>query len=155
MEQTVAGINPIEKARHHAVVRPLRLRFRGLIPVMDWILDADLQARLSKADLILVDSPYFTPFRESTLWQALNVGNQAVIVLDDTRIPTLSRFCERVAHTNPGLLHRRVPIGHTFDVFSRPEAIRLWDRHTPAEVLKGWRRFILRNRLLKGGGQPS
>lgn len=152
MQQTVAQLTKPEQARHRALVRPLRLRFCGLIPVMDWVIDAELSTRLREADLILVDSPYFTPFRESTLRSALQHGENAVVVLDDVRIPTVRKFCDSLVAANPNLLHRRVAVGHTFDVFARLKGGRLHAAHMPVEILKGWRRFVLQKRLLGSGG---
>ena len=148
MQQTLDQLAPSEKARHTPLVRPLQRRWHGCFPVMDWPIDADLAGRLRSADLILVDSPYFAPFRESTLWSALVHGESAVVILDDTRIPTLSRFCDRIAASNPALLHRRVAVGHTFDIFARLPHTPLQLRHTALDVLKGWRRFFLARRLV-------
>jgi hypothetical protein len=143
MEQTRNLLSAGEKERHTALVRPLRRRMHGAFPVMDWPVDADLAGRLRGAGLILVDSPYYAPFRESTLWSALVHGGQAVVVLDDTRIPTLARFCDRIASCNPGLLHRRVRVGHTFDVFARFPGTSPRLRHSMVEIAKGWRRFLM------------
>jgi hypothetical protein len=142
MEQTVATLSPGEKERHTPLVRPLRRGMLGMFPVMDWEVDAGLSRRLRGSDLILVDSPYYAPFRESTLWSALLHSDHAVVVLDDTRIPTLARFCDRIASLNPGLLHRRVAVGHTFDVFARFPGTPLRLSHTLIEVMKGWRRYL-------------
>ena len=107
LEQTRAQLSEGEKSRHVALVRPLRRRMHGWFPVMDWHVDQELARVIGEVDLILVDSPYYAPFRESTLWSALVHNDHAVVVLDDTRIPTLSRFCDRLAANNPTLLHRR------------------------------------------------
>jgi hypothetical protein len=143
MEQTQKQLSDADRCRHIPLVRPLRFRMHGLFPVMDWSIDRDLAKRLNQADLILVDSPFLPPFRESTLWSALLNNNHAVIVLDDTRIPTLARFCDRITTMNPQLLHCRVAVGHTFDLFARiHDATPLRRSQTTLDVLKGWRRFM-------------
>ncbi|MGB8354337.1 MAG: hypothetical protein WCD79_10645, partial [Chthoniobacteraceae bacterium] len=144
MEQTRAQLSDGEKSRHVPLVRPLGRRMHGRFPVMDWPVDAALARAIGGADLILVDSPYYAPFRESTLWSALVHNDHALVVLDDTRIPTLSRFCDRLAASNPTLLHRRVKVGHTFDIFARTgDKAPLARSHSPLEILKGWRRFFM------------
>ena len=150
MEQTRNQLSAEEKGRHTALVRPLQRRMHGLIPMMDWPVDSTIAEKLGGADIILVDSPYFAPFRESTLWSALTHGRNAVVVLDDTRIPTLSRFCEVIVAQNPGLLHRRVAVGHTFDIFARAREEPLQMRHSIFEIAKGWRRFLLAGRYSGG-----
>ena len=144
MEQTRAHFSEEEKSRHVALVRPLSRRMHGLFPVRDWLVDPELARCIGEADLILVDSPYFAPFRESTLWTALVHNDHALVVLDDTRIPTLSRFCDRLAAGNPTLLHRRVKVGHTFDIFARiNDKAPLTQSHSLLDILKGWRRFFM------------
>ncbi len=143
MAQTVQGLPAALRVRHTALVRPLRLHFHGLIPLLDWTIDAELAGHLQAAELILVDAPFYTAFRERTLWTALNLNPQAVVVLDDTRVPTLSRFCDRIAAVNPGLLHARVRVGHGLDVFSAASTAALKVKHTPLEIVKGWRRYVL------------
>jgi len=144
MGETVARLEDEQKARHTALVRPLSVQMHGAYPVRDWTIDAEIRAKLARADLILVDSPYYVPFRESTLWSGLVENNHAVVVLDDARIRTVARFCDHLAAANPALLHRRVGVGHTFDVFGRPEGVIATRRgHGFIDVLKGWRRFFV------------
>lgn len=143
MEQTTRQLSDAERSRHTALVRPLRQHFHGLIPMQDWAVDPALATMISQADLILVDSPYYAPFRESTLWSALRHNDHAVVVLDDTRIPTLARFCDRLAQANPPLAHVHVPVGHGFDLFARlHDQTPLRRGHSPVEIAKGWRRFF-------------
>ncbi len=143
MEQTVARLTPEDRHRHTALVRSLKVRLHGGFPVKDWGVDPEIAAPLKNADLVLVDSPFYVPFRESTLWSALNHCDGAVIVLDDTRIPTLARFCDRIARANPGLLHRRVRVGHTFDLFARVDEAPLTLGLGIGDLAKGWRRFFM------------
>jgi len=143
MEQTHAQLSDDEKSRHVALVRPLSRRMHGWFPVMDWPVDPELACCIGEADLILVDSPYYAPFRESTLWSALAHNGHGIVVLDDTRIPTLSRFCDRLAAGNPTMLHRRVKVGHTFDVYARTDKVPLTRSQPLLDILKGWRRFFM------------
>ena len=144
MNQTMDQLSDEDKRASDSFVRPLRPRFHGLMPVMDWTIDEKIATKIREADLILVDSPFFPPFRESTLWSALLNNDHAVIILDDTRIPTVSRFCDRIAAANPALLHCRVQVGHTFDIFCRMhDQTQLKRAQTILEVVKGWRRFFI------------
>ena len=136
-------------ANHRPLVKPLSTRWWHGTPFLDWHLDAELTASLRSADIILIDSPYYPPFRESTLLSALSASSHALIVLDDTRIPTLERFCNRIAHRNPSLLHRRVRVGHCFDIFCRVDETPIDSRCGLVEVLKGWRRFLIGRNWLR------
>jgi hypothetical protein len=150
MEQTLKQIPKADRERHTALIRPLSRCWHDLVPQMDWRIDAELTERLQAADLILIDSPAYVPFRESTLWSVLNKSRLSVVVVDDTRIHTLSRSCDRMAAMNPGLLHQRVAVGHSFDLFARLDDAPLRVRYSPLEILKGWRRFFLGRRFLAG-----
>ncbi len=152
MAQTVAGLAPALRAsgRHVARVQPLRLRWRHGAPVRDWVLTGTLAEAVDAADLVLIDSPFHVPFRLSTLVSVLDRPTSALIVLDDTRIPTLARFCDRLAGQNPErLCHRRVQVGHGFDCFTRRDlqTSRPLDLSQPwTETPKAWRRFFMRPR---------
>jgi hypothetical protein len=141
LNQTTATLTEEEKEKHKSFVKPLALRFIGLFPVLDWQIDSEIKKDLEQADLILVDSPYYTPFRESTLWSALNFSENAVIILDDTRIPTLSRFCDRLSLVNHAM-HARVKVGHGFDMFYLQNSKKLHLKHSAADTIKGWYRFF-------------
>lgn len=143
MSETLSRLSAEERARHTALVRPLRLHWHYLMPVLDWTIDTELGRRMGSADLILIDAPFYPAFRERTLCSALIHSPHAVIVLDDTRVPTLSRFCNRIGTDNPPLLHARVRVGHGFDVFARSSDTPLRLRPAPLEILKGWRRYFL------------
>ncbi|HTX64318.1 MAG TPA: hypothetical protein VMD31_00975 [Opitutaceae bacterium] len=143
MERTVGALTEEQKARHHALVRPLRRHWCHLYPVLDWTVDAELRRCLESADLVLIDAPFHPAFRERTLRTALLHSPEAVIALDDTRIPTLARFCDRIAADNPAMRHARVAVGHGFDVFYRGRGVPLRWEAPPVETLKGWRRYLL------------
>jgi len=131
-------------AQHRGEVQPLQTKMLGCFPVLDWRVEGSLRASLAAADLVLVDSPYYTPFRESTLWTALQTCADALVIIDDTRIPTLRAFCDRIAARNPWIAHKRVKVGHGFDLFwCHGESSKLCLGHSMADCLKGWRRYFL------------
>lgn len=147
MQKSLEDCSPNLLARHRAFVIPLRHRMLGLFPVMDWDVQGEIGDILSSADLVLVDSPYFTPFRESTLWTSFQRSPQALIILDDTRIPTLMRFCKRLAFANPDLLYKQVNVGHGFGLFSCCNCRRLKLGQSLKDVLSGWRRYFMGRRF--------
>jgi len=143
LSKTVDSLSCDEARLHESAVSVLETRMFGGFPVLGWRIDRRLREQLSRADLILVDSPHFTPFREATLSASLQYGPQALAVLDDSRIPTVGRFCDRLAQQNPQLLHKRVTVGHGFDLFFRPDPSRpLACRSGFYDTLKGWRRYF-------------
>jgi hypothetical protein len=143
MNQTLKTLEENEKINHTAFVKPLKTRFLGLFPVFDWNISSELAKSISEADLILVDSPYYVPYRESTLWSALKYSKGAFVIIDDTRIPTLQRFCNRLFLSNPSLIHTRVGVGHSFDIFYHKSEEKLHLNHSIMDIAKGWRRYIL------------
>jgi len=143
MSKSLEALQPDERSRHRGSVSELRTKMHGGFPVLDWVLDDSVKREIGLADLILVDSPHFTPFRESTLWASLQYNPQALVILDDTRIPTLQSFCDRISFQNPQLLHRRISVGHGFDLFHRGDSGRaLHRKQSIVDVLKGWRRYF-------------
>jgi hypothetical protein len=143
LSKTVESLGGDGARLHESAVSMLKTRMVGGFPVLGWRIDKELKEQLGRADLILVDSPHFTPFREATLCASLQYGPQALTVLDDTRIPTVSRFCDRLANQNPQLLHKRVAVGHGFDLFFRTDPLRpLVCGVGFYETLKGWRRYF-------------
>jgi hypothetical protein len=131
-------------ALHQGAVESLRTKMLGWFPVLDWRVEESLLQKLVAADLVLVDSPYYTPFRESSLWTALLHCPDGLVILDDTRIPTLSTFCDRIAAKNPWIAHKRVKVGHGFDLFwCRGENAKLSLGHSMTDCFKGWRRYFL------------
>lgn len=143
LSKTVDSLCGHEAKLHHSAVSALETNMVGGFPVLGWRIDKRLEEQMGRADLILVDSPHFTPFREATLLASLQLGPQALIVLDDTRIPTLRRFCDRIASQNPQLLHRRVAVGHGFDLFYRVDpGVPLVRKQSLLDLVKGWRRYF-------------
>lgn len=143
LSKTVESLSCREAKLHESAVSALETNMVGGFPVLGWRIDKKLRQELGRADLILVDSPHFTPFREATLFASLQHGPQALIVLDDTRIPTLRRFCGDIASQNPQLLHRSVAVGHGFDLFHRVKTdLPLVRRQNLVDLVKGWRRYF-------------
>jgi hypothetical protein len=126
---------------HTQVVLALQTVWDQGAPFLSW----EIQG-LETAEFVLIDSPYYPPFREAVLLRALRQMQTGVIVLDDTRIPTLARFCDRIAARNPHLLHRRSQIGHGFDVFAKLTAMPIRDRRGLLETVKAYRRFMIGRR---------
>ena len=142
MQETQKTLTAVERSRHKTMVKPLTRQFVGSFPVLGWELDQAMQSSIEQAELILIDSPYYTPFRESVLWTSLNVSNQAIVVLDDVRIPTIQHFCDRLVKANSSIQHRRVKVGHTFDVFYRNGKESLQLNQSIVDIIKGWRRYF-------------
>lgn len=144
LNDTKTKLNENEKSIYYSESHPLQIKFLGLFPVLDWKMNSTLLNKLSEAELVLVDSPYYVPFRESTLWTCLNYCKNAVIILDDTRIPTLQKFCNRLAKTNPDIIHQRINVGHSFDLFfiENQKTKNLKLNHSFWDIIKGWRRYF-------------
>ncbi len=143
MDDTLALLTEVERAKLTALVKPLLTCWCGAVPMPGWKLNDFEVERLREASLVLVDSPFIPPFREYTLWQAL-IQARGAVVIDDTRIPTVARFCDRIAAANPHLFHKRVTVGHTLDVFERCTAEPIKLSRGALETLKGWRRYLMR-----------
>jgi hypothetical protein len=95
------------KTNHTGLVQPLKVCWRDGAPYRTWEITPSLREALLAADLILIDSPYFVPYRIETLKQVLSLNTHAVIVVDDARIPTLEGACAKIAEaTHPFTMHR-------------------------------------------------
>jgi hypothetical protein len=141
LADTERAINRGHKENWSAIVRPLSTKWEGFVPFRDWTFDQDIAEQLEIADLILIDSPNFVPFRERTLINVLRHARHALVILDDSCNPTVQRFCNRIAQQNPGLLHRRVRVGHGFDLFCHRNPAYIRSKRGPIETAKAWRRF--------------
>lgn len=69
-------------------------------------------------------------------------ADRAIIVIDDTRIPTIARFCDRLAKSNHSLVHTRVSVGNVFDIFYIEPGQKLSLNHSIGDTVKGWRRYF-------------
>ena len=136
MRRTVHSI--ADRKRHTPLILALQTVWEQGAPFLAW----DIQG-LETAEFVLIDSPYFPPFREAVLLRVLRQMRTGVVVLDDTRIPTLARFCDRITKSNPHLLHRRSRIGHGFDIFAKLGAMPILSRRGLLETAKAYRRFVM------------
>jgi hypothetical protein len=142
LDQTLAGLTPQERSRFDAVCQPLRLLFYQGAPFRSWTLGPDTLRRLATADLVLIDSPAFPPFREHALSLSLDHSRGALIVVDDAGIPTVRRFCLRLAG-GPGTLQRESRIDHGLFFLARDPSAKPPPRRGLVETLKAWRRFFM------------
>ena len=142
LEQTLAQVPGPLRARLHVERWPLERVWCGGFPCLGWRLTEAMRAQLFGADLVLVDSPAYPPFREVALMQALRLSRARMVVLDDVRIPTLRRFCERIAAQSTGLELKCIERDHTLGVFICHDAGAVRNKPDAVEWLKGWRRFM-------------
>jgi hypothetical protein len=142
MQQTCANLPDDEIARLDAKVLPLQLTWSGRVPMMAWNLPPDLQTSLRHASLVLIDSPLYTGFREAVLSRVLAEPGARLVVLDDVRIPSIRRFCDRISKQNPWLFYHVVEVGHRFALFGKTEDQPLINETSLSEIIKGWRRFL-------------
>ena len=147
LDQTLASVTGPERRHVREICEPLRGVWCGAIPCQGWRLSPAMIDDLREAQLVLVDSPAYPPFREAALVQALTLAPGALVVLDDLRIPTLRRFSDRIAAQSPGLLYRVIERDHHLGIFCRPATARLRNRHGLMEWAKGVRRFVQAERI--------
>jgi hypothetical protein len=142
LDQTLASLTPEEQSRLHPVCQPLRVIFDQGAPFRSWELEGDTLARLAAADLVLIDAPAFPPFREHALSVTLGHCRGGLIVVDDSGIPTVRRFCARLAG-GAGTLHRESAIDHGLFFLVRAAAGKPSPRRGLIETAKAWRRFFM------------
>ena len=142
LAQTVAGLTPEERVRLHAVRQRLGVVFYQGAPFRSWRLNEDTLRRLAEAELVLIDSPAFPPFREHALSVSLEHCRRGLIVVDDTGIPTVRRFCMRLAD-GPGTQHRENGIDHGLFFMTREAKAGVARRRGLLETAKAWRRFFM------------
>jgi predicted O-methyltransferase YrrM len=140
MEQTLAAVPPEQRARLHGVCQPLRVVYSKGVPFRSWVLDDETRGRLAAAELILIDSPAYPPFREHALELAVKHAPEALIVMDDAGIPTVRRFCNRYGGA-AGAVCRYADFDHGlyFLLPGRGSA----RRRGIIETAKAWRRFCV------------
>jgi hypothetical protein len=140
MEQTLAAVPPEQRARLHAVCQPLGVVFSKGVPFRSWVLDEETRGRLAAAELILIDSPAYPPFREHALGLAIEHAPEALIVMDDAGIPTVRRFCNRYGGA-AGAVSRYADFDHgLYFLLAGRGAAR---RRGMIETAKAWRRFCV------------
>ncbi len=140
---TKSQLKPEHLCRFTGIVSRLRTCRLGYFPVLNWRLDGSLRNAIADSDLILVDSPHFTPFRELTPLRSLNNLKKGFVIVDDLRISTVRRFCERIARQNDNLEYVLVPIGHELANYYKKAFFSVKSKPSIADILKGWRRFFI------------
>jgi hypothetical protein len=142
LARTVAPLDYAQRARLTTCLQPLRRVWLAGAPLRSWRLPQCALSALRNADLVLVDSPAWPPFREHALVLALEHCQAALIVVDDANIPTVGRFCRRLAAQN-GIRFFQTTMDHgLFFIHStgwRPVNVR----RPILETLKAWRRYFL------------
>jgi len=128
LDRTVTELSPEELSRLHAVCQGLEIVFYQGAPFRSWTLDEETLGRLA-----------FPPFREHALSVSLRHCRGGLIVVDDARIPTVRRFCLRLAG---GEAHRECGIDHGLFFLIR-EGECGGPRRGLWETLKAWRRFFM------------
>ncbi|MEI8342843.1 MAG: hypothetical protein WCH43_15065 [Verrucomicrobiota bacterium] len=142
LEETLGSLEAGQRSRLDAVCRPQGVVFHRGTPFRSWAPDAWLIAKLSEAGLVLVDSPACPPFREHALLLSLRYMRPGgLIVVDDARIPTVRRFCTRLAEKN-GLGSYYSGIDHGLCFFAVNARQSLKTARGLAETAKAWRRFF-------------
>jgi hypothetical protein len=139
---TLNKISDPLKLMHTGIVQPLKVCWRNGAPYRSWEITAQIREALRAAELILIDSPFFVPYRIETLKQVLSLDTQAVIIIDDTRIPTMNRACAKIAKANPSLHYASVQVGHGFTLFARRQQQSIKFPVSASDSLKAWRRFF-------------
>ena len=146
MKKTLATLDSEQLTRHSAFVEPLRLKWLHGYPVKDWEMTSEISKLVCGADLVLIDSPYFTGFRESTLVQVLN-RKPRVVALDDVRIPGMLRFCKRIARQSKDVSMEVAHVGHRFAIFELAPSSSVRNSASLLERLRGWRRYVMYKRF--------
>lgn len=142
LAETSATLDPGQRERFAPHRLPLRRVWLSGAPLQSWVLSEAALVALRDAQLVLVDSPAWPPFREHALALALEHSREALIVVDDANIPTVQRFCRRLAGQNHAAhFHTAMDHGLFFLFRAAHGAV---DLHRPLlETLKAWRRYFL------------
>lgn len=142
LKQTLQEIPGDSQQRVVATAQPLETVWHGVAPLRSWKLTDQTRAALSTAELILIDSPPFPPFREHALIHSLLYATQAILVIDDANIPTIGRFCRRISRLNPHLSTFWTEKDHGLFFFGKADVRPLRFQRGLIETGKMWRRFI-------------
>jgi len=142
LASTSASLEISRRERFTPFLLPLQRVWLGGAPLRSWILPDAALAALRDADLVLVDSPAWPPFREHALTLALQHSREALIVVDDANIPTVGRFCHRLATQNR-VAHFQTKMDHGLFFIHAAGARTVDSRRPLIETLKAWRRYFL------------
>lgn len=142
MQSTMNQLTEIQQASLTPLTKPLLPVFSGFFPMFSWWLNSSETSSLRNAQLVLIDSPLYTGFREAVLKRVLAEPGAKLVILDDARIPSIRRFCDRLASSNPNLLYQVIEVGHHFAIFGKLDDHPLIDQIGLMDCLRGWRRFF-------------
>jgi hypothetical protein len=147
LDETLQTIAPEDRSRLQVAVLPLRTVWHRGVPMRGWHLTRELLDALNHAELVLIDSPSSPPFREFPLILSLTHADSATIMIDDANIPTVQRFCRRLAK-NQALVSKFTPKDHGLYFFGRKADTKKIDfSRGLVESMKGWRRFFVAGQL--------
>ena len=139
LAETRRSLEPAALGRVSFFHLSLRIVWHRGAPIRSWRLPPEALAALRAAELVLVDSPALPPFREHALIMAIEHARNALIVVDDAGIPTVARFCRRLAERNNAAFFQTTLDHGLF--FMIPAAHAPLDDSRPLlETLKAWRR---------------
>jgi hypothetical protein len=141
-QETNMHLDKTNKINHVLVKHSLQTVFDGLAPFLAWRESSEMLDHLMTSDLVLVDSPPSPPSREYILLLALRNLINKIVVLDDTNIPTVTRFAERIARHNPEVLYYRSDMDHGLAFFCRVGNERICSGRGVVETAKAWRRYF-------------
>jgi hypothetical protein len=146
LDETMNLLDADESARLVSHVLPLHRVWMAGAPLRSWNLSEEALQALGEAELVLVDSPAWPPFREHALALALGHCRAALIVVDDANIPTVSRFCRRLAGRGRAPFFQTA-MDHGLFFTGSLESGSVDIRRPVLETLKAWRRYFLAGRI--------
>lgn len=142
LDETLKTIPAERMAGLRSAVLPLRTVWHHGVPMKAWEEEA-VAPELRNADLVLIDSPSYPPFREYPLILSMKHATNAIIILDDANIPTVDRFCKRLASDRSRVLSCSTSIGHGLFILARLSRNgEIESGRGAIETAKAWRRFV-------------
>ncbi len=141
LAKTKCGIGGDGHERFTPHQLPLHRVWHRGVPVMSWVLPVEALAALRAADLVLVDSPTLPPSREHAFALSIAEARSALVVVDDVNIPTVARFCRRLAVKNRAT-HFHSQLDHGLFFCGPAARVPLDDGRPLLETLKAWRRYF-------------
>jgi hypothetical protein len=140
--KTLAQLDEVQRTRFTSYLLPLRTVWVAGAPLRSWVLPEAVLATLREADLVLVDSPAWPPFREHALALALAHSRNALVVVDDANIPAVHRFCQRLAGRN-GAQTFQTTMDHGLFLMRPSGKGSIATARPILETLKAWRRYFM------------
>lgn len=142
LAKTTATLDAKQRERFTSFLLPLERVWLAGAPLHSWTLPETALTALREAQLVLVNSPAWPPFREHALALALQHSRNALVVVDDANIPTVQRFCRRLA-LQSRIAHFHSTMDHGLFFLHAADAGPFGVRRPLLETLKAWRRYIL------------